>query len=41
MTTSENLNNTLVDSYNCVAERYAKQFFPELDRKPFDRDLLG
>lgn len=40
MTASENRNSTLVDSYNCVAERYAEQFFHELDRKPFDRDLL-
>jgi 2-polyprenyl-3-methyl-5-hydroxy-6-metoxy-1,4-benzoquinol methylase len=40
MTASENWNSTLVDSYNCVAERYAEQFFHELDRKPFDRDLL-
>ena len=30
----------LVESYDRVAERYAEQFFTELDRKPFDRDLL-
>ena len=30
----------LIESYDQVAERYAEQFFNELDRKPFDRDLL-
>lgn len=40
MTASENWNSKLVDSYNSVAERYAEQFFHELDRKPVDRDIL-
>lgn len=29
-----------MESYDCVAERYAEQFFHELDRKPFDRAML-
>lgn len=40
MTTSGDWNSLLVESYNRVAERYAEHFFHELDRKPFDRDLL-
>ena len=28
-------------SYDAVAEVYAKTFFDELSRKPFDRELLG
>lgn len=31
----------LQNSYNCVAEKYAKQFSNELDRKPFDRKILN
>lgn len=38
--TSRDWNGLLVESYNRVAEGYAEQFFDELDRKPFDRDLL-
>lgn len=30
----------LQDSYNRVAEDYARRFYHELDRKPFDRKLL-
>jgi ubiquinone/menaquinone biosynthesis C-methylase UbiE len=30
----------LKSSYDCVAERYATEYFNELDRKPFDRELL-
>jgi SAM-dependent methyltransferase len=30
----------LQNSYNRVAEEYAKQFYDELDRKPFDRKML-
>src|SRR3989442_9424392 len=33
-------NGLLVESYDRIAERYAEEFFDELDRKPFDRDLL-
>jgi SAM-dependent methyltransferase len=28
-------------SYDCVAERYATEYFDELSRKPFDREILG
>ena len=38
--TSRDWNGLLVESYDRVAERYAEQFFNELDRKPFDRGLL-
>lgn len=38
--TSPDWNGRLVESYDRVAERYAEQFVNELDRKPFDRDLL-
>jgi ubiquinone/menaquinone biosynthesis C-methylase UbiE len=31
----------LAASYDCVAEEYGDEFFKELDRKPFDRELLG
>ena len=31
----------LANSYNRVAEEYVEEFFKELDRKPFDRELLG
>src|SRR5881628_461864 len=34
-------NRYLVESYDRVAQRYAEQFFNELDRKPFDRELLN
>jgi len=37
---SRDWNGLLVESYDRVAERYAEHFFTELDRKPFDRDLL-
>jgi SAM-dependent methyltransferase len=30
----------LKSSYDCVAERYATEYFDELARKPFDRELL-
>ncbi len=30
----------LQNSYDCVAEKYAKRFSNELDRKPFDRKML-
>jgi SAM-dependent methyltransferase len=30
----------LQSSYDAVADQYALKFFDELDRKPFDRDLL-
>jgi ubiquinone/menaquinone biosynthesis C-methylase UbiE len=30
----------LKSSYDCVAERYATEYFDELERKPFDRELL-
>jgi len=33
-------NRDLVASYDRAAERYAETFFHELDRKPFDRELL-
>src|SRR5207247_7089616 len=33
-------NPRLAESYDGAAERYAEQFFTELDRKPFDRALL-
>ena len=33
-------NERLVESYDRVAELYASRFFTELDRKPFDRELL-
>jgi SAM-dependent methyltransferase len=38
--TSPDWNGLLVESYDRVAERYAEKFFNELERKPFDRDLL-
>jgi SAM-dependent methyltransferase len=38
--TSRDWNRLLVESYDRVAEQYTEQFFNELDRKPFDRDLL-
>ncbi|MBD3885168.1 methyltransferase domain-containing protein [Phormidium tenue FACHB-886] len=28
------------NSYDHVAEKYAKRFYDELDRKPFDRKML-
>ena len=31
----------LVASYDRVAEQYAEEFFGELERKPFDRELLN
>jgi ubiquinone/menaquinone biosynthesis C-methylase UbiE len=31
----------LKSSYDCVAEQYASEYFNELDRKPFDRDVLN
>ncbi|MEP6919807.1 MAG: class I SAM-dependent methyltransferase [bacterium] len=33
-------NSELAASYDRVAERYAKEYFAELDRKPRDRELL-
>jgi SAM-dependent methyltransferase len=38
--TSRDWNRLLVESYDRVAEQYTEQFFGELGRKPFDRDLL-
>jgi ubiquinone/menaquinone biosynthesis C-methylase UbiE len=36
-----NRQSKLADSYDRVAEEYAEEFFKELDRKPFDREILG
>src|SRR2546428_13222742 len=33
-------NPDLAGTYDRVAEPYGEQFFEELDRKPFDRELL-
>ena len=30
----------IVPSYDAIAEEYARQYFDELDGKPFDRDIL-
>ena len=38
--TDKALVNELQDGYDRVAEEYAKQFFDELDHKPFDRRVL-
>jgi len=34
------MNPDLQPGYDCVAEHYATEFFEELNRKPFDRQLL-
>jgi ubiquinone/menaquinone biosynthesis C-methylase UbiE len=34
------MNEKLQNSYDLVAEDYAKEFREELDRKPFDREML-
>lgn len=36
----ERSQTELQNSYNRVAEAYAKRFYDELDRKPFDRKML-
>ncbi|MDV2994506.1 MAG: 2-phytyl-1,4-beta-naphthoquinone methyltransferase, chloroplastic [Chroococcidiopsis sp. SAG 2025] len=36
----ERLQTELQNSYDLVAEEYARQFYDELDRKPFDRKML-
>ena len=33
-------NSELEASYDRVADKYADEFFHELERKPFDRNLL-
>ena len=32
--------DTIRESYDCVADEYAKRIFSELERKPLDRELL-
>lgn len=36
----ERVQTELQNSYDLVAEEYAKRFYDELDRKPFDRKML-
>jgi ubiquinone/menaquinone biosynthesis C-methylase UbiE len=36
----EQAQTELQNSYDCVAEEYAKRFYYELDSKPFDRKML-
>ncbi|HEY9847667.1 MAG TPA: methyltransferase domain-containing protein, partial [Candidatus Caenarcaniphilales bacterium] len=36
----ERAQTELQNSYDRVAEEYAKRFYDELDRKPFDRKML-
>ena len=37
---SEGWEQRLIDSYDNIADDYAEEFYDELERKPFDRDLL-